>query len=158
AEVAQPVVVGARDGGREVGLEAVDAHDLRHVEAEHEEPAAREEDGHVEALAVHGLELGGGIPPAPLRLGECLVLHRAPGPGRVAVCRKARATRRRRAGSSAESVPVTATQPVMRRPGMGSKSVAPCCFASAMPTSSSRSTTRSSCRPANMFPFTKAAG
>src|SRR5437016_1090068 len=78
--------------------------------------------------------------------------------GSVAVCWKAHVTQRRSAGSSAASVPVTATQPVMRRPGMGSKSMAPCCFASAMPASSSRSTTRSSCRPANMFPFTKAAG
>src|SRR5439155_442698 len=78
--------------------------------------------------AVTGAYLARRLRAAARGLGRLPAAFRRAFGGSVSVCRKARATQRRSAGSSAESAPVTATQPVMRRPGMGSKAVAPGCF------------------------------
>jgi hypothetical protein len=53
----QPVVVRARNGGRELGLEPLGADLLDGVESEHEQGAAREQHGDVESLLVHRHEL-----------------------------------------------------------------------------------------------------
>ena len=83
-EVVQPVVVRARDGGRELGLVAVRTGLLDRVEAEHEQPAAREQHRGVEPLGVHRLELRRCVPAALLRVGVRVVLVRPPAdPGAV---------------------------------------------------------------------------
>jgi carbon-monoxide dehydrogenase large subunit len=58
AELGEPVVVGASDGRGQVGLHPVHGQD--------EEPMAREEHGHVDALPVHGLELRDRVVAPPL--------------------------------------------------------------------------------------------
>jgi hypothetical protein len=71
---------------------------------------------------------------------------------------RARASHRRTVRASVVSRRGSATQPRIRRPGCGSKSIAPLAFAFVALASSSRSTTRFSTTPANIFPPTKAAG
>jgi hypothetical protein len=90
AEVAQPVVVGARDRRRQLGLEPVEPDDLRRVEPEDEEAAAGKEDGHVQTFRVHGVALRGRVPAALLRGRVHPVLLGAPGRAAVAAERPRR--------------------------------------------------------------------
>ena len=83
AVVLEPVVVGARDGGREVGLEAVGADLLARVEPQHEEAARREEDREIHALALHRVELRLGAPALRLGLAVRLLLVGPPADARA---------------------------------------------------------------------------
>jgi hypothetical protein len=68
-EVGEPVVVGAGDGRGVLRLEAIGADGFHRVEAEHEQPAGREQHGEVEPLGVHGVDLRGRVPAARLGVG-----------------------------------------------------------------------------------------
>jgi hypothetical protein len=74
----EPVVVGARDGGGEIRLQAIGTDLLAGVEAEDEQPPRGEEHREVDALAVHGLELRSGVPAARFGLVVGALLVRSP--------------------------------------------------------------------------------
>ena len=95
AEVVQPVVVGAGDGGGELGLEPVGPDLLDRVEAEHEQAPRREQHGQVEPFGVHGLDLRRGVPAPRLGAGVDAVVLGAPAGLASARCRTGRTRPRR---------------------------------------------------------------
>ena len=84
AEIEQPIVVGFGNGGRQVGIEAVDR--------QHEETAAGVKNRHVETFFVHGAQLRDVIEVACLffriALGENFLANRAQ--RRIGLFRRAR--------------------------------------------------------------------
>lgn len=70
-EVVQPVVVRPRDRRGVFGLESVGGTEHADgVDGEREQPAAREEDGDIEMLVVHRVQLRLGAPPERLGVRE----------------------------------------------------------------------------------------